>query len=242
MKPFFAILLACASTQTYSEFSIAQTLEVPTIPTVAMTIVAPTHAVPTITRTSVAKIISEGTSTPHVDIPEVPFYSQFTDITSGEWQKVGCGVTSLAMVVDYYKPAVLVDTLLKEGIALGAYDKNAGWTYKGLIGVSQKYGLDGKSYDLAGVGSNASLAELEKYVKGGPVIASVHYKFDPKSTIPHLVVIDAIKGDIVYYNDPAAKTGNKQISTDDFLKAWKKRFIVIRPAEKNKNELAFVQQ
>jgi len=76
-----------------------------------------------------------------------------------------------------------------------------------------------------------ALAQLETYVKGGPVIASIHYKFDPKSTIPHLVVIDGIASSTVYYNDPAAKTGEKTISTADFLKGWKKRFIVIRPAK-----------
>jgi uncharacterized protein YvpB len=79
-------------------------------------------------------------------IPDVPFYSQFKDILSAQWQKVGCGVTSLAMIIDYYDPnTVSVNTLLKQGIAAGAYDTNAGWTYAGLIGLSQKYGLDGNS-------------------------------------------------------------------------------------------------
>jgi ABC-type bacteriocin/lantibiotic exporter with double-glycine peptidase domain len=57
----------------------------------------------------------------------------------------------------------------------------------------------------------------------------VHYKFDPKSTIPHLVVINGIKDNTLYYNDPAAKTGEKQISVTDFLRGWKQRFIVLRP-------------
>lgn len=168
-------------------------------------------------------------------IPVVPFYSQFSDITSPKWQKVGCGITSLAMVIDYYKPAVSVNTLLSQGIAAGAYLNNAGWTYKGLIGISRKYGLDGSSYDLGKLSSKAAFAEFEEYLKDGPVIASVHYKFDPKSTIPHLVVINGIKDGIVYYNDPAAKTGELQISTDTFLKAWKKRFVVVRPASENKS-------
>ena len=62
-------------------------------------------------------------------IPEVPFYSQFKDISSAKWQKVGCGVTSLAMVIEYYNPdSVSVNTLLNEGIAAGAYLNSAGWT------------------------------------------------------------------------------------------------------------------
>ncbi|MES2135313.1 MAG: C39 family peptidase [Patescibacteria group bacterium] len=195
-------------------------------------------------------LVGTGTSTPivnysqqpaiQVTVPDVPFYSQFADITSAKWQKVGCGVASLAMVVDYYKPAVSVDTLLKEGIASGAYLKNAGWTYKGLIQLSTKYGLAGDSYDLGKLSTKVAFAKFIAQLEDGPVIASVHYKFDPKSTIPHLVVIDGIKDGVLYYNDPAAKTGQKQISTADFLKAWKKRFIVIRPAETTKSTLSFL--
>ena len=163
-------------------------------------------------------------------IPDVPFYSQFTDITSPKWQKVGCGVTSLAMIIDYYEEGLIsVDKLLKQGIAEGAYLQDAGWTYKGLISLGNKYDLDGNSYDLAGLSEKSAFAQFKDSLSDGPVIASIHYKFDPKSTIPHLVVINGIKDDIVYYNDPAAKTGEKTISTTDFLKAWKKRFIVIRP-------------
>ncbi|MCX6819673.1 MAG: C39 family peptidase [Candidatus Adlerbacteria bacterium] len=69
-------------------------------------------------------------------VPMVPFYSQFRDIASASWQKVGCGITSLAMILDYYKPAVSVNTLLKQGIAADAYSA-AGWTYNGLISVSK---------------------------------------------------------------------------------------------------------
>ena len=169
---------------------------------------------------------------PKSDVPEVPFYSQFRDITSAKWQKVGCGVTSLAMVVDYYKPAVSVNKLLEQGIAGGAYLQNAGWTYKGLIQISQKYGLDGTSYDLGKKSTEAAFAQFKDDLEDGPVIASVHYKFDPKSTIPHLVVINGLEDGLLTYNDPAAKTGAKQISTADFLKAWKKRYIVVRPTDK----------
>ena len=167
-------------------------------------------------------------------IPNVPFYSQFLDISTPSWQKVGCGITSLAMVLDFYKPeAFSVNTLLGQGIALGAYDYNAGWTYKGLIEVAQKHGFDGASYDFGTSSAETAFAKLKTSLKTGPVIVSIHYKFDPKNPIPHLVVIDGVSGNTIYYNDPAAKSGEKQIATADFLKAWKKRFIVIRPAYEN---------
>lgn len=162
-------------------------------------------------------------------VPEVPFYSQFLDIKNEKWQKVGCGVTSLAMIINYYSPdTVSVDKLLTQGIADNAYLKNAGWTYKGLISLGNKYGLTGSSYDLGKLSTKDALAELKSYLKNGPVIASVHYKFDPKNSIPHLVVINGIDGDNIYYNDPAAKKGGQKISLADFLNSWKKRFIVLR--------------
>jgi predicted double-glycine peptidase len=173
---------------------------------------------------------------PTISIPQsisnVPFHSQLTEITSPKWRTQGCGITSLAMIVDFYKQeAVSVNTMLAQGIAAGAYINNVGWSYKGLIQVAKKYDLAGASYDLANSTMTKAFAEFKKSVESGPVIASVHYKMDPKSPLPHLVVIDGIDEGMVYYNDPAAKTGQKKISTADFMKAWKKRFIVIRPAK-----------
>lgn len=164
-------------------------------------------------------------------IPIVPFYSQFKDISSLKWQKVGCGITSLAMIIEFYTPkTVTVDKLLTKGIELGAYNKNTGWIYQGLISLASEYKLTGKSYDFSKLKKDEAFTEFKKYLSGGPVIASVHYKFDPKSTIPHLVVVDGIDDDTaIYYNDPASKIGQKTISVADFQKGWKKRFIVMRP-------------
>ncbi len=163
-------------------------------------------------------------------IPNVPFYSQFKDIKSLSWQKVGCGVTSLAMVINYYKPSsVTANDLLVRGVAAGAYDKNAGWIHRDLIALSEKYELSGKSYDVSGLTKTESFDKFKKYLNDGPVIVSIHYKFDPKSFIPHLVVIEGVDGDTLYYNDPAGVSGQKKISIVDFQKGWKKKFIVVRP-------------
>lgn len=166
----------------------------------------------------------------HTTIPVVPFYSQFTDIHSSSWQKVGCGITSLAMVIDYYsKETISVDTLLAQGITQGAYNKTYGWIHRDLILLATSYGLTGESYDVSTLNKNTALTTLKSYLADGPVIVSVHYKFDPKNPIPHLVVVDGMYDGFMYYNDPAAKNGQKKISVLDFQKSWKKKFIVIRP-------------
>jgi predicted double-glycine peptidase len=160
----------------------------------------------------------------------LPFYSQFADIHSEKWKKVGCGIASLAMVIDYNKPHSVssVDVLLQEGIDKDAYS-DAGWTYSGLIDVAEAYGLTGESYDLGGLSSSAALARLSSAVEKGPVIASVHYTLTPTNPIPHLIVVYSIKDGVVRYNDPANKAGGSSISEEAFAKAWKQRYIEIYP-------------
>lgn len=163
-----------------------------------------------------------------IGVPEVPFYSQFSDIGSAKWQKVGCGIASLAMLIDFYQPGmVTVDALLKQGIAAGAFNVVSGWSHQGLVSLAARYDLQGTTYDFSGSSAGVAFSQFAKAVNAGPVIASVHYKFDPKNPIPHLVVISGISDGRVYYNDPAAKSGGKDISVKDFMKAWKKRFITV---------------
>ncbi len=208
--------------------------------------IAPTVAIPQMALYSQAQSTqaqiaqSSNIGNPH-SIPAVPFYSQFKNITSPKWQKVGCGITSLAMIIDFYKAdTVSVNTLLGQGLAAGAYDMNGGWIASGLIQLSRTYGLDGIRYDLSNLNSANAFNKFTNFLKDGPVIAAVHYKFDPKSTIPHLVVIDGFDNGVIYYNDPAAKMGEKTISVANFLRGWKKKIIVIRPKQgTSENVLTF---
>lgn len=166
-------------------------------------------------------------------IPVVPFYSQFSDIESGKWQKVGCGIASLAMLIELYNPGVVsVNALLKEGIAADAYLEDDGWKHDGLILLAKKYNLKGERFSFPELSKKDAFNKLVDELSKGPVMTSVHYGFDPKSTIPHLVVINGVASTTVYYNDPAEKSGNGEISVEKFLKAWKKRYIAFRPMEK----------
>lgn len=163
-------------------------------------------------------------------VKDVPFYSQFYDISSTKWQGLGCGIADLAMLIEFYQPGVVsVDTLLQEGIAAGAFINGAGWSHNGLVRLSRQYGLGGASYNFSHLNDNDAFVQFEKFLKEGPVIASVHYTFDPNNLIPHLVVINGIDGDTLYYNDPAEASAGNKISVSDFIKGWKKRFIVVRP-------------
>jgi ABC-type bacteriocin/lantibiotic exporter with double-glycine peptidase domain len=167
--------------------------------------------------------------TSQAKVPDVPFYSQFRDVSAVEWQKLSCGIASLAMLIEFYKPGtVAVNTLLKEGINSGAYLSDAGWKHAGLALLAGKYGLKGANFDLSNLDTDSALTQFKAALKDGPVIVSVRYKFDIKSSIPHLAVINGIDGDTIYYNDPAEISAGKTISVQDFIKVWKKRFITVR--------------
>lgn len=185
------------------------------------------------TTTSIAPdTVSVATTTDSsVDIPDVPFYSQFYDISSPYWQKRGCGIASLAMMIDFYTDqSVSVDNLLNQGRDSGAYIYGAGWAHQGLVNLSERYGLGGRTYDLSGLSNKTAFERFKKIVENGPAIVSVHYTFDPQNPIPHLAVINGVEDDTVYYNDPAGKSTGGEISVSGFLEAWKQRFIVIRPS------------
>lgn len=184
----------------------------------------------TLTSTDILKSGSLAKKRTNTAATEVPFYSQFTDITKPGWQKIGCGIASVAMLIDYYSDEnINVDALLDRGIANNAYLTDAGWIHSGLIGLARSYGLDGQSMSLAHLSKDAALAELERVLAAGPVMASVHYTFEPTNPIPHLVVINHIKDGTVYYNDPAEQAGNGTLTTEQFQRGWKQRYIVIRP-------------
>lgn len=163
-------------------------------------------------------------------ISTVPFFSQFSDISAPAWKKVGCGIASLAMLIDFYEPGVVdVDELLEKGIRAHAYQEDAGWTYAGLIGLSVGFGLTGETHDFGGFTNEEAYKNFKKDLEEGPLMASVHYTFEPTNPIPHLVVITGLKDGLIYYNDPADKSGGNSLDEKTFQRAWKKRYIEIRP-------------
>jgi predicted double-glycine peptidase len=160
----------------------------------------------------------------------VPFFSQFEDISNPQWRKVGCGIASIAMLIEFYEPGeISVDGLLEEGIKQDAYLSDQGWIHSGLISLAEEYGLNGTTNSLAGSSMEEAFATLEKELEKGPVIASVHYTFEPTNPIPHLVVVNGVEGDKVFYNDPSEPQGGGSISIEKFKSSWKKRYISIWP-------------
>jgi len=163
---------------------------------------------------------------------QVPLYSQVSDISSVAWQQKGCGVADVAMIVEFYKPKTTsVQKVLEEGIKGGAYVKNVGWSHAGLAALALKHGLVGKTFDFSPLKRLDAFSQFKKMVREGPLIASIHRGFDPKSPYGHLIVVTGFDERLVYYNDPGKRDGKRQVAIADFLSGWKKRLIVIRPPE-----------
>jgi uncharacterized protein YvpB len=169
----------------------------------------------------------------------VPLYSQIADISSVAWKQKGCGVADVAMIVEFYKPKTTsVQKVLEEALASGAYQKNVGWKHDGLAALAVKHGLVGRTFDLSKLQKDIAFDQFKDLVKEGPVIASIHRGFNPKSPYGHLIVITGFDDTTVYYNDPGKHDGIRKVPIADFVKGWKKRLIVIRPPESKTQTVA----
>lgn len=166
---------------------------------------------------------------------DVPLYSQIADISSVEWKQKGCGVTDVAMIVEFYKPnTTSVQAVLEEAIKGGAYVKNVGWSHEGLAALASKHGMVGKIYDFSDSKKENALSKFENIIDQGPAIASIHRGFDSKSSFGHLIVITGYDADFIYYNDPGKHDGIRKVSISQFMSGWKRVLIVIKPIELKK--------
>lgn len=169
-----------------------------------------------------------------VTIPryDVPLYSQISDISWPDWRQKGCGIVDVTMIIEFYKPnTTSVQEVLEQGIKSGAYVTKVGWSHDGLAKLAKKHGLVGKVYDFSKSDKDTAFSQFQNILKEGPVIASIHRGFDPKSPYGHLVVITGSDKDFIYYNDPGKREGIRKVSIADFKKGSKRRFIDISPPE-----------
>ncbi len=74
-----------------------------------------------------------------IHFDNVLFYSQFQDIPNIEWRSAGCGIASLAMVMEFFTPKskVSVTKLLLQALDLGAYKPDVGWKHKELSALAE---------------------------------------------------------------------------------------------------------
>ncbi|MBI2592934.1 MAG: hypothetical protein HYW37_02145 [Candidatus Colwellbacteria bacterium] len=139
------------------------------------------------------------------------------------WQRIGKNKT---------KKIPSVDILFKKGLRHNAYLRGVGWKHAGLTSLARRYGFKkSKSYDLAGRKTDEAVKVLKRFLKLSPLIVSVFSGYKPKGGghLPLLISLTSQKAKLI---DPAGKNRKsiiKILPSAKFLRAWKKRFIAIKP-------------
>jgi len=155
--------------------------------------------------------------------------SQHLDFKKDEYKIKGCGIACLGM---FLGSDVNLDELFQRGVDTGAYAPGIGWRHAELAQLGHRFGfLRSQNYDLAALSDIEARRELEDALGEGPVIASVHTRYNPSQSEGHLVVLLSLTNETAEVMDPAAiqrEAIRQHISKEQFLASWKKRFIVIR--------------
>lgn len=169
----------------------------------------------------------------------MPYYSQYGSTIPLNWKNRGCGIVALKMLFDYWhsknseNKTVALKNLLGNG-GKDAFIKDVGWSHAGLVSIARDYGYDGFNKDLvlSGADANEGFRQLKNDLKYFPIMASVWNQFDPARGGGHLVIVTGIHAKKVYIKDPGEeneKSGFKTLPEQEFIKAFKRRYIAIYP-------------
>ena len=166
---------------------------------------------------------------------EVPYCSQFVDITDSFWMLRACGACSLKMVIESHgiaMPDIL--TLCNEAKERGGYDMQNGWVHDYLVTKAQELGL--QTFRKEGI---TDIAEISSYLKkGNPVIVSVEKRVLEQTRF-HLITLtgyeekDGIVTDFYYHESESTdkeKGKYRTCTTEIFLEYFRGKAIFIKKA------------
>lgn len=124
-----------------------------------------------------------------------------------QMEAVECGAASLAMVLAYYGKWLPLEKVRQE-CGVNRDGSNA----KNILRAARKLGMEGK-------GRFVPASELSE--QGFPLI--IHWEFN------HFVVLEGIKGDIAYLNDPAM--GRRTVPLKEFSSSYTGIALVVKPGQ-----------
>jgi uncharacterized protein YvpB len=172
---------------------------------------------------------------------QVPYYSQYKEVTDLEWQPKACAITCLKMVLDFEAPNFnttipTLDELIQEGVSINAYS-NDGWIHKGIVFLSHNHGVPAyqeefrsvnKEFEknLTEVGISKILKRLEDKKTS---MVSVEKDFEKSGSFHQILIVGYEDGNFLYH-EPEEKdeTGAfMQVSEERFLAHWRRLAIFI---------------
>lgn len=183
---------------------------------------------------------------------EIPYYSQYKDVTLESWSERACAPTCLKMVLDYLSEGEFnhsIDDIILEGTTIvGGYIEGVGWNHAGLIRIAHnhnflaydeefrsiKVNTESKTFEKSEFENEMLEKGIEKMKKilgeGKPVIISCSKNFDEIHK-PHQVVLTGFDDEGFYYHEPAKNSeedgAHRQVSFDNFRIHWRKFAIFL---------------
>jgi uncharacterized protein YvpB len=160
---------------------------------------------------------------------DVPYYSQFIDVTDPFWMLRACGAISLKMVAEYYGADVPdIVSLCNEGKERGGYDMQNGWIHDYLVTKAKELRLS--SYRKEGM---SSLDEIIEHLdKGHPVIVSIEKRVLEQKRFHIIVIVGHEDGNIIYHESESTdreKGMYRTCTIDIFMNYWRGKAIFIEP-------------
>lgn len=171
----------------------------------------------------------------------VPYYSQYLDVTSADWQPRACGLVCLKMLLDASHLATpSLDAMIVQGEAIGAYGES-GWRHDGLVALGKQYGARLERYEwrrsetktpdeLSSEGIAFLVTQLRAHK---PVAVSAIKNFEIADKF-HMVVLTGFEeeGGVVtgfYYHDSDTKVKgegeNLFVPINTFSAKWRRMAI-----------------
>lgn len=183
----------------------------------------------------------------------IPYHSQFDEITMLEWKERGCAPTCLKMCMDFYAEKnklqiPSIDNLIKEGEVIGAYVEKPGWRHDGLIRLAHNYGVPAYSEEFRSMQVNVNSKTFSESMfqrnlidigvqrireaidREVPVIVSVS-----KPNSSHQIVVIGYEDNLgsttgFYINDPDNRNSERRgtfMPLNEFLNVWRKFAIFV---------------
>jgi len=159
-----------------------------------------------------------------------PLYSQHLDVSDKDWQNRACGIVALKTLLDYLDvKSTGIDSLIKEGLEIGAYQDGVGWIHKGIVDLANMYGAQLQAYDWSSDTNEDAYKKLLESLGNGPLLISMYKDFNPNQSGHLAVLINIGEDNSLEILDPDSKERShirRRVSKEMFLRGWKKRAIV----------------
>ncbi len=186
---------------------------------------------------------------------QVPYYSQFKDVSDLEWKPRSCTIVCLKMALDYLSlgkwQIPSIDHLIQEGVVIGGYSEH-GWKHSSVAILAHNYGIpayqeefrsmsidiNGKKFIEGGFAEQMTNLGIKKIVSvlesNGLAIVSVPRGNQSGGSFHNILIVgfekdnDGISG--LYFHDPDSENEPQKyqfIAINDFILKWRKMAIFL---------------